>query len=438
MTRPQAQAAATAFLSLFSIVGVALYGLPFFYDFFVRDLGWTRAEVTSGNALSKLLVGPVFGFAAGWIVDRFGPRRLMLAGIVMAGGALVGLGAVSTLGFFYVCYLLNALGYVCGGPLPNQVLLSRWFDENRGKAMGFAYLGIGIGGTLVPLVATALTSAYGWRTALQILGGLMIAIALPMAWFVKDTPAFAADAATAGKPGTRHQASREAPGTGHEPPHEAPGTGHEAPHPAQGTRHPAPVGLGTILRTPAFYLLVIGSMCSIAAVGGTVQNLKLFLTLDLGLAQMSVARVLSLVLFSSLIGRVLMGVLADRWPRKRVMLLIYAIVAASIPLLFIADRPWARPLFAVLFGIGLGGDYMIIPLMAADLFGVATLGRLLGIVLTADGVGEAAAPMLVARIRDASGSYAGGFSVLIALAAIGALAVALLPSPSRRSGAASG
>ena len=415
MTRPQAQAAATAFLSLFSIVGVALYGLPFFYDFFVRDLGWTRAEVTSGNALSKLLVGPVFGFAAGWIVDRFGPRRLMLAGIVMAGGALVGLGAVSTLGFFYVCYLLNALGYVCGGPLPNQVLLSRWFDENRGKAMGFAYLGIGIGGTLVPLVATALTSAYGWRAALQILGVLMIAIALPMAWFVKDTP------------GTRHQASREAPGTGHEAPHQAPGT-----------RHPAPVPIGTILRSRAFYLLVIGSMCSIGAVGGTVQNLKLFLSLDLGLAQMSVAQVLSLVLFSSLVGRVLMGVLADRWPRKRVMLLIYAIVAASIPLLFIADRPWARPLFAVLFGIGLGGDYMIIPLMAADLFGVATLGRLLGIVLTADGVGEAAAPMLVARIRDASGSYAGGFSVLIALAAIGALAVALLPSPSRRSGAASG
>jgi MFS family permease len=400
MTRPQAQAAATAFLSLFSIVGVALYGLPFFYDFFVRDLGWTRAEVTSGNALSKLLVGPIFGFAAGWIVDRFGPRRLMLAGILMAGGALVGLGAVSTVGFFYVCYLLNALGYVCGGPLPNQVLLSRRFEENRGKAMGFAYLGIGIGGTLVPLVATSLTSAYGWRAALQILGVLMIAIALPMAWFVKDTPG-----------------SQDAAG-------DAPGSGHQARVP-----------IATILRTPAFYLLVIGSMCSIGAVGGTVQNLKLFLSLDLGLAQMSVARIQSLLLFSSLIGRVLMGVLADRWPRKRVMLLIYAIVAASIPLLFIADRAWARPLFAVLFGIGLGGDYMIIPLMAADLFGVATLGRLLGIVLTADGVGEAVAPMLVARIRDASGSYAGGFSVLIALAAIGAIAVALLPSPRRAASA---
>jgi sugar phosphate permease len=90
----------------------------------------------------------------------------------------------------------------------------------------------------------------------------------------------------------------------------------------------------------------------------------------------------------------------------------------------------------MLFGIGLGGDYMIIPLMAADLFGVATLGRLLGIVLTADGVGEAAAPMLVARIRDASGSYAGGFSVLIVLAVIGAIAIALLPVPSQQPRAA--
>ena len=59
--------------------------------------------------------------------------------------------------------MFNALGNVCGGPLPNQVLLARWFDRNRGKAMGFAYLGIGIGGTLVPLMATALIMEFGWR-----------------------------------------------------------------------------------------------------------------------------------------------------------------------------------------------------------------------------------------------------------------------------------
>src|SRR5262249_27440410 len=91
------QAAGTAFVVLFSIVGVSLWGLPFFYDFMVQQFGWTRAEVTSGNALSKLVVGPLFGFIAGWIIDRFSPRRMMMIGILMAGAALVGLGSISTL-----------------------------------------------------------------------------------------------------------------------------------------------------------------------------------------------------------------------------------------------------------------------------------------------------------------------------------------------------
>src|SRR5436309_1060577 len=177
----------TGFLALFSIVGVALYGLPFFYDFMVRDFGWTRREVTSGNAYSKLLVGPLFGFLAGWMVDRFGPRLVMLSGILMAGLALVGLGTISTLGLFYFFYLFNALGYVFGGPLPNQVLLSRWFDRSRGKAMGIAYLGIGVGGAIVPRLSYWLTQQYGWHNALKVLGVLMILIAFPLAFFVNDS-----------------------------------------------------------------------------------------------------------------------------------------------------------------------------------------------------------------------------------------------------------
>jgi MFS family permease len=382
MLRPQSHVAATAFLSLFSIVGFALYGLPFFYDFFVRDLGWTRQQVTSGNAYSKLLIGPLFGFLAGWFIDRFGPRRLMLAGILMAGGALVGLGAVSTLAFFYLFYLFNALGYVCGGPLPNQVLLSRWFDTNRGKAMGFAYLGIGVGGAIVPLLAHALTQRFGWQAALQILGGLMILVAFPMAWFVKEKPD---EVMTSGA----------------------------APQSALGTpRSAMPLpSLAPVLKSRAFYLLLAGSMCSIGAVGGTMQNLKLFLSLDVKLAQGEVAQIASLVLVGSLVGRITMGYLADRFAKKYVMLLIYSIVACAIPLLFLADLPAARYGFALLFGIGLGGDYMIIPLMAAELFGVKMLGRLMGIVLTADGIAEATAPMLVAGIRDATGSYTSGFAV---------------------------
>jgi MFS family permease len=95
---------ASAFVVLFCIVGLALWGLPFYYDLMVQQFGWTRAQVTSGNALSKLIVGPIFGFIAGWIIDRFGPRRLMMAGILMAGVALVGLG-VDSFAADVLCFL---------------------------------------------------------------------------------------------------------------------------------------------------------------------------------------------------------------------------------------------------------------------------------------------------------------------------------------------
>jgi len=169
-------------------------------------------------------------------------------------------------------------------------------------------------------------------------------------------------------------------------------------------------------------------MCSIAAVGGTNQHLKLFLSLDRGYGQADAARIISLVLAVSIAGRLLMGWLADRIARKRVMLLIYLLVAGAIPLLL------ARPagggslyLFAAIFGLGLGGEYLIIPLMAGELFGMGVLGRVMGIVLTADGVAEATAPMLVGYLRDRTGSYASGFIALVATALVGAAAIAFLP-----------
>lgn len=383
----QLQVAATSFLALFSIVGLALYGLPLYYDFMVQEFGWSRTQVTSGNALSKLLIGPLFGFIAGWVIDRFGPRRLMLAGILMAGTALIGLSAISALWMFYFFYLFNALGYVCGGPLPNQVLLSRWFDKSRGKAMGFAYLGIGVGGSVVPLLSYWLTQQFGWQGALRALGILIIVIALPMAYFVKESPEAQAE------------------------------KGRAAP----------PVPVGAVFRSPTFYLLAIGSMCSIGAVGGTNQHLKLFLSLDQHYSQSEAAKIITLVLTVSIIGRLLMGWLADRYAKKYVMLLIYFLVAISIPLLFFASVPNIMYLFAIIFGIGLGGEYLIIPLMAAEIFGVRVLGRLMGVVLTADGVAEALSPMLIGYLRDVTGSYRLGFMTLTVMALVGALAVALIP-----------
>jgi sugar phosphate permease len=185
-------------------------------------------------------------------------------------------------------------------------------------------------------------------------------------------------------------------------------------------------GVAGVLSTPAFYLLALGSMCSIAAVGGTNQHLKLFLSLDRGLTQADAARIISLVLTVSIAGRLLMGWLADRMPRKHVMVLIYLLVAAAIPLLLVR-RSATMYVFAAVFGLGLGGEYLIIPLMAGELFGVRVLGRVMGIVLTADGVAEATAPMLVGYLRDRTGTYDIGFITLVATALVGAAAIGLLP-----------
>ena len=378
---------ATAFFALLAIVGFALYGLPFFYDFFVKEFGWSRTVVTSGNALGKLIIAPLFGFLAGWLIDRYGPRKLMLAGSLLAGSALIGLSMMNNLGMFYFFYILNALGYVFGGPLPCQVLISRWFEKNRGKAMGIAYLGIGTGGAIVPLISTTLEKNLGWHMALTMIGVMVILFSFPLAFFLKESPC---------------KVIAE-------------------------TRKEPEIPVSGILKNKNFYLLAIGSMCSIGAVGGVNQHLKLYLR-DQDFSQSNSATIMSLVLLSSLAGRVLMGMLADLFPRKYIMILIYIIVGASIPLLLIPDFPGKLYIFAVIFGIGLGGDYMIIPLMAGDLFGVKMLGRVMGIILVADGIAESLAPMMVGALYNESlKSYTLGFTVLIAIALTGALIVSFLP-----------
>src|SRR4030043_2068979 len=383
----------SAFCSLLAIVGFALYGLPFFYDFYMKEFGWSRTLITSGNFFGKLLVAPLFGFLAGWIIDRYGPRRMMMAGALMTGAALIGLSTMSSLSVFYISYIFVALGYVFGGPLPCQVLISRSFTKNRGKAMGIAYLGIGSGFALVPLIAAGLEKHFGWHFSLASLGIIIIIIALPLVFFLKDT-----------KP---------------------------EPVAATGSGETAPVR--NILKSPWFYLLAFGSMCSIAAVGGVNQHFKLYLR-ELDFTQTQAARMISLVAIMSLAGRVLMGWLADIFHRKYIMILIYILVGVSIPLLIMPDFPGRLYVFAVIFGIGLGGDYMIIPLMAGDLFGIKTLGRVMGIILVADGIAEASMPMAVGAMRDASADYSLGFVVLICIAFTGALIISFLPKQKRGSG----
>jgi MFS family permease len=134
-------------------------------------------------------------------------------------------------------------------------------------------------------------------------------------------------------------------------------------------------------------------------------------------------------LFAAIAGRLLVGHLADRWPRRPLMLAIYALVAIAIPMLFLVtpSQPAFVYLFAVVFGFAMGADYMLIPLMAADLFGLRSLGRAMSAILPADTVTQFWFPNLIAQLRAAWGSYGSALWVSCLMAGLGALAIAGLP-----------
>lgn len=256
--------------------------------------------------------------------------------------------------------------------------------------MGLAYLGIGFGGAAVPWITSFLYTRLGWQGSLRVLGVIMIVIALPFALAVKERP----------KVETEHPGATSAQ-------------------------------VKNAFKTLSLWLLILGSMCSIAAVSGAQHNLKLLLSLDRHYAQSGSARIVSLVLAFSIVGRILMGWMADRISKKYVMLLIYLLVAAGIPFLFLSANPLVLAVAAAVFGIGLGGDFMIIPLMTAEIFDIKILGRLMGVILTAGGVAEALSPMLIGHLRDTSGNYQSGCMVLVLLALLGASAVVALPKSRR-------
>lgn len=399
--------AAAVFVSFGITVGLPYYGMPFFYDYFVREFGWTRPQITLGfpiGAVLTLWVGPA-------LVHRYRARSMLLIGAFCTFLAFLGFGLMGgSLFVYYALWSLYRGGNIFCGPIPYQLLISEWFRKRRGAVMAIAYLGVGVlGGASAKYIAQPLTERYGFRAGLIGIGVLML-MAWPIAAFaLKDRPADLGQFPD-GEPGPS-QAD-------------------------QATEHPE--SFGYLLRQPAFWLLLVGSFSSIGAISAVTQHMK-FIFLDQfqkahwtqaasqkPLNEMFSAALLYILLTSNL-GRLAIGYLADRFSKKRVMVLTYFLVAASIPLL-LRIKPAETPyLFVFLFGLGMGADYMMIPLVAAEQFGLATLGRAMAILLPADTVGQACIPYLVAELREYFGDYGRALLPAFGLALAGAIAIALLP-----------
>ncbi|MEO7651606.1 MAG: MFS transporter, partial [Bryobacteraceae bacterium] len=199
-----------------------------------------------------------------------------------------------------------------------------------------------------------------------------------------------------------------------------------------------PQSMRFLLSRPAFWLLVVGSFCSIGSIGAINQHMK-FVFKDNGFVDQTVLnstwRTASiLILWSSIAGRLFMGWMADRYPKKYVMTATYALVALTIPLLLLVKPGQTEYLyvFAIFFGFGMGADYMLIPLMAAEQFGVNTLARAMAIILPTDTIGQTWFPYFVSLLRKNFGDYDHAMIAVFGLALIGAVAIALLPKYGRQ------
>ena len=196
-----------------------------------------------------------------------------------------------------------------------------------------------------------------------------------------------------------------------------------------------PKSFSYMLRQPAFWLLSIGSLCSIGSIGSINQHMK-FVFKEQGFVEQRqlddfFGTANLCVLFSSIAGRLIMGYLADRYNKKLVMMVTYFMVAGTIPMITMVrpEQPEYMYFFAILFGFGMGADYMLIPLMAAEQFGVTSLARAMGIILPADTLGQAWAPYSIGWLHDKFGSYSTALNAIFILSVTCAIAISLLPKP---------
>lgn len=388
---------AAAFLTFGVAVGIPYYNIGFFYDYFQRSFGWSRADITLGFPLAALLTI----FAGPLLIPKFSPRKLILAGTAITALAFAGFATMgASLPIYYGLWVLYTIGYLASGPIPHQIIVSHWFRRKRGMAMGIVYVGVGLMGSVGSLLVKPITGAYGFRTALFVLGGMAL-LAWPLALFIlRDKPS---------EMGLN-------PDGDPEPPAEVSASSHS---------------YGFLLKNWAFWLLLIASFCSIGSIGAVNFHMK-FVFLDEGFhagEQLdSTWRTASvMILWSSIIGRLSIGYFADVFSKKRVMAVTYVIVAATIPLLLQVRPPQTPFAFSILFGFAMGADYMLIPLMAAEQFGVNSLARAMAIILPVNTIGQTWFPYFVSLVRDRSGSYSVAMGCVLAVAAIGAVAIMILP-----------
>jgi sugar phosphate permease len=372
------------------------------------ERGWSKTALSGAAALQQMetaILGPVIG----WFMDRFGPQGMIRVGIVMFGLGLMLLSYTDSLPSFYAAFLVIALGSSLCGFFPVNVALINWFERWRARALSSMSIGLGLGGTAVPLVAWSL-QAYGWRTTAFASGVIAIVVGFPLSMVMKRRPedhGLTVDGLPPKTPETTQElraldAERDF-------------TAREA------------------LRTPAFWLLSLGHGFALFVVHAVSVHAITHMNQGLGYSVGQASLVYTLLTVSQIGGVAVGWFIGDRYEKRYIAAACMLMHALGLLLLTYAVALPMVLAFAVLHGAawGLRGPFM--QAIRADYFGRSAIGMILGLSFMIIVIGQIGGPMIAGIFADLTGNYRTGFTIIATLAGLGSLFFILARKPQRPS-----
>lgn len=335
------------------------------------DLGWSFGEISLGITIYGV-VGALLAPVIGALVDRHGVKPVALTSLALFG---IFFGTVYLMpaylpAYFALCALIGAVG-IGSTPVSWSRAISMWFHAHRGLALGLLLLGTSIAALIVPQIAKYVLSVGDWRSVFAVVALLPLAVALPLCFIFFREPA----------------------------PHEVPKQAVD--------RHGALVGLtrAEALRTPRFYILFF-SVCLVAfAYGGAHIHMVQIVALK-GFSTSFATNIISVVALGILSGRIIVGLLFDRFWAPGIAFPVLVLPVAACALLIDPDSG-ARGVILAGFCLGFaaGAESDIIAYMAARYFGMREYGRIYGLLYMPFGIFSAISPLVYGAVRDHTGSY---------------------------------
>jgi MFS family permease len=371
------------FFALAIIFGVS-YSFAAYFESFAGEFNAQRADVSLVFGLSGGVYF-VFGAGAGMLADRFGPRAVTSIGMLMIAAGLLLCSFAGSMSTVYIAY---GVGVGLGIALvytPAIACVQPWFTQRRGLAAGLASAGIGAGTVAVPLIATAAIAALQWRDALRAMALGVAVLGLCAALLL-----------------------RRAPGSG-----------------ASGTAQIPGLSLREALRDRRFWWLYLSVVLAAPSMFIPFAHVSAAAR-DIGIADAQAVGLVGLIGIGSLVGRFVIGALADRIGRTLTLLLMQASAGLAYLAWFGATGYTMLAFFALWFGLSYGGIVSLLPAICMDLFGARAVAGIIGTLYSGAALGNLFGPVLAGAVFDHAGSYVPVLWVCIALSALAALASARL------------